>query len=257
MALGRLRSYNKKIMGKTKEPPEGGRKRSFMEGFRDAVPIGLGYFAVSFSLGITAHNAGLNALQGFIASILCVASAGEYAGFTLIAAAAPYAEVALMTFITNMRYMLMSLALGQRADERMPFVHRLIFGYAVTDELFAINIARPGALDPWYYYGAMLSSIPLWAVGTAIGAVAGDVLPARIVSALSVALYGMFLAIVIPPARKSRVIFGIVAVCFAASWAAGRLPLISVLSAGSRTIVLTIVIASAAALLFPVPGDKD
>ena len=234
-----------------------GRKRSFKEGFRDAVPIGLGYFAVSFSLGITARNAGLTALQGFIASVLCVASAGEYAGFTLIAAAAPYAEVALMTFITNMRYMLMSLALGQKADRDMPFFHRLIFGYAVTDELFAINIARSGALDPFYYYGAMVSSIPLWGIGTAIGVVAGDVLPPRIVSALSVALYGMFLAIVIPPARKSRVILGIVAVCFAASYAAGRLPLISSLSSGTRTIALTLIIASAAALLFPIAEEED
>ena len=233
------------------------RARSFGDGLRDAVPIGLGYFAVSFSLGITAHNAGLSAMQGFIASLLCTASAGEYAGFTLIAAGASYAEVSLMTFITNMRYMLMSLALSQRCSERMPFVHRLIFGYAITDELFAINIARPGHLDPWYYYGGILSSVPLWALGTALGVISGDVLPARIVSALSVALYGMFLAIVIPPAKKSRVIGGIVAVCFAASYITGRVSLLSGISSGTRTIILTLVIASAAALLFPVPTDDD
>ncbi len=231
------------------------RRESFVQGFKDAVPIGLGYFAVSFSLGILAKKAGLTALQGFIASTLCLASAGEYAGFTLIAARAALAEVALMTFIINMRYMLMSLALSQKADPKMPFFHRLIFGGAVTDELFAINIARPGSLDPFYYYGAMLISVPLWALGTSLGIIAGDVLPARIVSALSVALYGMFLAIIIPPARKNKVIAAIIALCFAASWAAGKISFLSGISSGTRTMILTIVIASAAALLFPLKKE--
>ena len=231
------------------------RKESLTQGFKDAVPIGLGYFAVSFSLGIIARNAGLSAFQGFIASTLCLASAGEYAGFTLIAARAALAEVALMTLIINMRYMLMSLALSQKADSKMPFFHRLIFGGAVTDELFAINIARPGSLDPFYYYGAMAISVPLWALGTALGIIAGDILPARIVSALSVALYGMFLAIIIPPAKKNKVVAAIIPICFAASFAAGKLSFLSGISSGTRTMILTIVIASAAALLFPVKKE--
>ena len=231
------------------------RRKAFSQGFKDAIPIGLGYFAVSFSLGITAQKAGLTAVQGFIASILCLASAGEYAGFTLIAASAALAEVALMTFIINMRYMLMSLALSQKADPKMPFFHRLLFGYAVTDELFAINIARPGYLDPFYYYGAIAVSAPLWAVGTTLGIVAGDVLPTRIVSALSVALYGMFLAIIIPPAKKDKVIALLIPICFAASYASQDLSFLSGISPGTKTMILTIVISSAAALLFPRPAD--
>ena len=228
------------------------RRAAFAQGFRDGIPIGLGYVAVAFSLGITARNAGLTALQGALASFLCVASAGEYAGFTLIAASAALAEVALMSLIVNLRYMLMSLALTQRTDPNMPFFHRLIFGGAVTDEIFAINIARPGFLDPFYFYGAMVISVPLWTVGTALGIIAGDVLPARVVSALSVALYGMFIAIIVPQARKSKVIAGIIVICFAASWGAEKLPFLQGISSGTRTIILTVVIASAAALLFPV-----
>ena len=232
------------------------RRKAFRQGIRDGVPIGLGYFAVSFSLGIIARNAGLSAFQGAIASLLCIASAGEYAGFTLIGASAALAEVALMMLIINLRYMLMSLALTQRTDPKMPFFHRLLFGGAVTDELFAINIARPGYLDPVYFYGAILISVPLWSVGTALGIVAGDILPARVVSALSVALYGMFIAIIVPQARKSKVIAGLILICFAASWGAEKLAFLQNISSGTKTIILTIVIASAAALLFPVDTKK-
>ena len=232
------------------------RRKAFRRGIRDGVPIGLGYFAVSFSLGIIARNAGLTAFQGAIASLLCIASAGEYAGFTLIAASAALAEVALMTLIINLRYMLMSLALTQRTDPKMPFFHRLLFGGAVTDELFAINIARPGYLDPVYFYGAILISVPLWSVGTALGIAAGDILPARVVSALSVALYGMFIAIIVPQARKSKVIACLIVICFAASWCAEKLAFLQGISSGTKTIILTVIIASAAALLFPVDTKK-
>ena len=243
-------------MKKTVLMSENSRQSSFLSGLKDAVPIGLGYFAVSFSLGITARGAGLTAFQGFIASFLCLASAGEYAGFTLITAKAALAELALMTLIINMRYMLMSLALSQKADPKMPFFHRLLFGGAVTDELFAINIARPGYLDPFYFYGAMAVSVPLWAIGTSCGIAAGEILPARIVSALSVALYGMFIAIIIPPAKKNKVIAALIPICFAASWAASRLAVLSGISSGTKTMILIIVISAAAALLFP-KEDSD
>ena len=231
------------------------RKDAFRSGIKDAVPIGLGYLAVSFSLGITARNAGLSALQGAVASFLCLASAGEYAGFTLIAVSASLAEIALMTLIINLRYMLMSLALSQKTDPNMPFFHRLLFGGAVTDELFAVNITRPGLLDPWYFYGGMAIAVPLWTAGTCMGIIAGNVLPARIVSALSVALYGMFIAIIVPPAKKDKAVALIIPVCFAASLAAQRLSFLSGINSGTKTIILTIVIASAAALLRPRPSE--
>ena len=227
-------------------------RKVFCEGMRDGVPIALGYFAVSFSLGIAARNAGLTPIQGFIASLFNNASAGEYAAFSLIAAGATYVEVAIITLIANARYLLMSCALAQRFAPGTPFFHRLIIGYDVTDELFGITIARPGYLNPFYTYGAIALAAPAWAMGTALGIVAGNLLPLRAVSALSVALYGMFLAIIIPPARRSRIVAGLVLAGFAASWAAGKLPVISGFSSGTRTIVLTVLLAGIAALLFPV-----
>ena len=238
---------------------ENSRKQVLLEGIRDGFPIGLGYFAVAFSLGIAAQSAGLSAFQGFLASLLTNASAGEYAVFTLIAADAAYVEVAAVTFIANARYLLMSCALSQRFSPKTPFYHRIFVGFDVTDELFGITIARPGRLNPFYSYGAMLASMPFWASGTALGIIAGNVLPLRAVSALSVALYGMFLAVIIPPGRKNKIIAGVVLISFAASFAAQHLPGLTEFSSGNRTILLTVVLSAAAALLFPVkpPSSQE
>ena len=233
------------------------RSRVLLAGIRDGLPIGLGYLAVSFSLGIAARNAGLNAFQGFLISLLNNASAGEYAAFTVIAADSGFLEMALITLITNARYLLMSCSLSQKFSPDTPLIHRLLVGYDVTDELFGIAIARPGYLDPLYSYGAFIPAIPGWALGTALGVTAGSILPARVVSALSVALFGMFLAIIVPPARKNRAVLLCMLVSFALSGLFAVLPVVKALSEGMRTILLTIVIASAAALLFPVADEED
>ena len=177
-------------------------RQVLVNGIRDGIPIGLGYFAVSFSLGIAARKAGLSPFQGFLASLFNNASAGEYAAFTLIAANAGYLQVAIITLIANARYLLMSCALAQRFSPDTPFFHRFLIGYDVTDELFGITIARPGWLNPYYTYGAILVAAPAWSIGTALGIIAGNLLPLRAVSALSVALYGMFLAIIHSPGAK-------------------------------------------------------
>ena len=232
------------------------RYSPYWEGMRDGVPIGLGYFAVAFSLGIAARNAGLSALQGLVASLLCNASAGEYALFSSIGAGGGYLEIALVTLIANGRYLLMSTALSQRIDPSMPDFHRFLFGGLVTDEFFGINIARPGYLQPSYYYGAITVATPLWAVGTALGIIMGNLLPARVVSALSVALYGMFLAIIIPPARENKVVLGCVVLSFVLSGLFPLVPVLSGISSGNRTILLTLLIAGGAAVLFPVKEEE-
>ena len=224
----------------------------FQEGIKDAIPIGLGYFAVAFSLGIAARNAGMNAFQGFLLSFLNNASAGEYAGITVIAANASYIEIAVVTLIANARYLLMSCAMGQRLKPGLSFGHRLLMGYDITDELFGIAIARPGYLEPFYTYGAMLTAIPCWAAGTACGIIAGNIMPARVVSALSVSLFGMFLAIIIPPAKKDKVVAALIILAFAASYASSCLPLISSISEGTRTIILTVILSAGAAYFFPI-----
>ena len=232
-------------------------RRVFAAGMRDGLPIALGYFAVSFSLGIAARHAGFTPHQGFWASLLITASAGEYAAFSLIASGATLAEVAIITLIANARYLLMSCALAQRFAPGTPFFHRLLIGYDVTDELFGITIARPGFLNPYYTYGAILLAAPAWSIGTALGIMAGNALPLRVVSALSVALYGMFLAIIIPPARQNRVVAGLVLLSFIVSFACGVLPGISALSEGTRTILLTVLLSAGAAVLFPIKTEED
>ena len=225
--------------------------REFKHGFKLALPIGIGYFAVAFSLGIAARSAGLNAFQGFLASLLENASAGEYAGFSLIAAQATYVEVMIMTLIANARYLLMAFAMSTRLDPDVSMRHRLVMAFDVTDELFAISIARPGNISPYFYYGAMCASMPLWASGTAVGIFAGSILPEAVVSALGVALFGMFIAVIIPPARKDKAVLGAVMISFACSYAAVNLPVVSNLSQGNRTILLTVVISAVFAMLFP------
>lgn len=240
---------NNKNITKTLQPQS--NTTAFKDGMKDGVPIGLGYLAVSFSLGIMAKKAGLTPFQGFLASFLCNASAGEYAGFSIIAAGATYLEMALAIFIANARYLLMSCALVQRFSPKTSIFHRLIMAFDITDEVFAISIARPGFLNPCYTYGAMTTTMPLWAIGTALGVMAGNMLPNRLVSAFSVALYGMFLAVIIPPAKKDKIIAGLIVICFTLSFLSCYIPFIKEMSDGTKTIVLTVLISSIAAILFP------
>lgn len=228
-----------------------GSRRVFLEGMRDGLPIGSGYFAVAFSLGIAARAAGLNTVQATLASLLCNASAGEYAGFTVIAANSAYIEMVIVTLVANARYVLMSCAMSQRFAPGTSAWHRVAMGFDITDELFGIAMARPGSLEPAYTYGAMTVSVPMWAAGTAIGAAAGNILPPIVVTALGVALYGMFIAIIIPPSRRERAVGVTVAFSFAASFAMARLPLVSDISAGMRTVILTLAISAIAAVVFP------
>ena len=231
-------------------------KAGFAKGMRDGIPIAMGYFAVAFSLGITARDCGFSPLQGFVASITTYASAGQYIGFTLYAAKATIIQLIIMT-ITNARYVLMGFALNQRLPEDTSMGRRLLTGLAITDEIFGITIARPGQINPFYPFGALVCAVPFWALGTGLGIALGSILPARIVSALSVALFGMFLAVIIPASRKDKIVALTVAFSFAASYAAIHAPVISRLSSGNRTILLTVVISAAAAILFPVAAGKS
>lgn len=233
------------------------KREAFRSGLIDGFPIGLGYLAVSFSLGIAAKNAGLSPVQGFLVSLFCMASAGEYVGFLSIASCASFVEIAVATFVANARYLLMSTAMSQRLKPGLSLRHRLFMAFGITDELFGIAIARPGYMNPYYNYGSFLIAAIPWAGGTSLGIIAGNLLPLRLVSAFSVALYGMFLAVIIPPAKKDRVIAGIIVVCFFASFATSHLPYLKDLTDGTRTILLTVVIAAAAAILFPKEIEKE
>ena len=228
----------------------------FVSGLLAGIPIGLGYLAVAFSLGILARKAGLTGAEGFIASLLTCTSAGEYAVFSVMLHGTTVLEIILITLIINARYILMSCSLSQRLPEDMPFYHRLMLGCTVTDEIFGVTIAKPGNISPYYPYGALMIAAPCWALGTALGITAGNILPERIVSALSVALYGMFLAVIIPAARASKVLLGVVICSMALSYGCSQLPLIRDISEGSRIILLTIGISAVCAILFPVKSSE-
>lgn len=234
---------------------EPSKKQWFVRGLKAGLPIGLGYLAVSFTLGINAKNAGFTAFQATLTSFLINASAGEFVGFTLIQAGASYLEVGIMELIANARYLLMSFSLSQKLDTKTGTLHRLLIGWYVTDEVFGVSISAPGKLCPYYTYGAIALACPGWAIGTCLGVIMGNILPASVVSALSVGLYGMFIAIFVPPSKESRIVRNLVIISMAASFAFAHLPWISSLSSGTRTIILTVAISAAAAFIAPVKSE--
>ncbi|MBR5754581.1 MAG: AzlC family ABC transporter permease [Erysipelotrichaceae bacterium] len=223
-------------------------------GLKVGIPIGLGYFAVAFSLGIVASKAGLTPFQGFITSLLVNASAGESAGFTVISEQASYLQMFLITIVANARYILMSFALSQKINPRERFIHRFLLGYFLTDEYFAMAISQTGFADPFYSYGAIMFAVPCWALGTALGIIMGNALPFRIVSALSVALYGMFLAIIMPASRKDRNVAILVALSCICSYLIYRF---TPLSTSMTTIVLTVALSALGALIFKRKEEDD
>lgn len=231
-------------------------KQWFFKGMKDGVPIAMGYFAVAFALGIAAKKAGMSAVQAGLMSILMLASAGQYAAITVIAAGGGYLQMAVTTLIVNLRYLLMSCALSQKVDSNLKMRHRLLLSYPVTDEIFGIAMSTEGRLNPFYNYGAAFVAAPGWTLGAFLGAAVGAVLPASVSNALGVALYGMFLAIIIPPAKKNKVIAGVVAVSMACSFLFTVLPILREISSGMQIIVLTLCIAGAAAYFFPITEDE-
>lgn len=224
---------------------------------RDGLPIAVGYFAVSFTLGIQARAAGLSALEATVMSLTNLTSAGEFAALTIIAEGGTYFSMLLSQLIINLRYMLMSFALSQKVRAGSGIPARMTMSFGVTDEIFGISIAREGKLSPFYTYGAMALAIPGWTLGTTLGVVVGNILPESLVNALNLALYAMFIAIVMPKAREDK---HVAVVCLAAillSFLCTKVPVIREISAGTRIILLTVVIALAAALIFPVPEEAE
>ena len=228
----------------------------FRKGLKDGIPIALGYFAVSFALGITAKEAGISPLQAGCMSALMLASAGQFAAINVIAAGNTLIQMAITTFVVNLRYILMSSSLSQKLDKKMSFIHRLLLPCYVTDEIFGIASNVEGRLNPFYNYGAAAVAVPGWTLGTIIGAAVGAILPARVEAALGVALYGMFLAVIIPGARKNRFIAVLVTVSMIASFLFAKLPVISSVPSSMQIIILTIVIAAVAALIRPIEEEE-
>lgn len=233
------------------------KKQSFLKGARAGIPISMGYFAVSIALGIAAKKAGIAPIQAAITSLLINASAGEYAGFTLIAAGATYIEVIFMEAVANARYLLMSTALSQRLEPGTGILKRLLLGFTVTDEIFGVSIGLDGYISPYFTYGAFVVATAGWTSGTLLGAMLGEILPVSVVSALGVGLFGMFISVFIPEAKKNKIVAALVLISFAVSFAFAKIPVISAIPEGIRIILITVIISVGAALLFPVKENKE
>ena len=226
----------------------------FRRGMRDGISIALGYLSVSFSFGILSVQSGLTVWQAVLMSLTNLTSAGQVAGVGLIAAHASMLEIFLAEVVINIRYALMSLVLSQKADSSFRLPHRLLASCGITDEIFAVASIQKEPVKPAYMYGLTIVPFCGWALGTWLGAAAGTILPEQATNALGIALYGMFLAIILPPARKSRAIFAVISVAavisillhYFAKWMSG----------GFAMILAALVASVVGAIFFPVP-DAD
>ena len=226
-------------------------KLGFKEGLADGVPIGLGYLSVSFSFGIAAVTQGVSALAATVVSMTNLTSAGQVAGLSIITAAGTLLEMALAQLIINMRYALMSLSLSQKLDTGFTTPHRFLAAFGITDEIFAVASGKPKEITPRYMYGLILLPFLCWSLGTLLGGIAGSVLPEILRSALVIAIYGMFIAIFIPPARKSVGVMVTVIISAAMSCGLRYIPLFSHISSGFAIIICTLAAAAAGAIWFP------
>lgn len=225
----------------------------FRKGLIHGIPIALGYLSVSFGFGIMAVRAGLSVFTSVMISVTNLTSAGQAAGVEIIAAAGPLLEMALTQLIINIRYSLMGISLSQKLDKSFTVPHRLLASYGITDEIFAVASAQIHPVTPAYMYGLILISFLGWTTGTFLGAAAGEILPEMITNAMGIVLYGMFIAIIIPPSRKKK------SVLFAVAVAA----IISVLfkyvfigvSVGFAVIISACISAALAAAFFPVKEE--
>ena len=230
---------------------------NFKQGIRDGIPIGLGYAAVSFAFGILAVDKDLTVSEAVLISLTNLTSAGQFAGLTIIAELGTLVEMALSQFIINLRYMLMAISLSQKVDDDFKGIWRWILGFAITDEIFAVAIQNPGKIKRNYFMGRTIIPIIGWTLGTLGGALLGNILPAIITNALGVALYGMFIAVVVPKARDDSHVFVAVCIAVAISVALKYIPVFADLSGGFAIIICTEVASLIAALLFPVEVSED
>jgi predicted branched-subunit amino acid permease len=227
-------------------------KSDFFKGAYHGIPIALGYLSVSFGFGILAVKSGLSILSAAIISITNLTSAGQVAGVGIIATGGTILEMILTQLIINIRYALMALSLSQKLDNSFNTPKRLIASYGITDEIFAVAAARKEPLTPSFLYGLILLPYFGWAGGTLLGAVMGNILPVALRDALGIAIYGMFLAIVLPPARKQK---GILVCALASAGMSLLLNCFPLLSPGFAVIVCAALASVIAALFFPTPEE--
>ena len=231
--------------------------REWRRGIHNGLPICFGYFAVSFALAFQCAAIGMTAFQAFFMSVTNMTSAGEFAALGVIVAGGSYIEMAVTQLILNMRYFLMACALSQKVDPKARFLHRFGISYSLSDEIFALSACQNGPLNPFYTYGLMTVAIPGWGFGTMFGVIAGDILPAGIISALGIAIYGMFLAVILPETRKDKAVLFVVLAAMAVELLFTHAPLLCELSASLRVILITPAYCRRRRLLCPREEEEE
>ena len=230
--------------------------KEFLYGLKKGIPIALGYLAVSFSFGVTAKLEGISPIVAIIISATNVSSAGQLAGIMLIARLASFVELFLTVFLINIRYALMSLSLSQKLEDGIPFWQKLIMGYGVTDEIYAMAITETRRTTFKYMMGLTLLPVLGWVLGTTLGVFAGDVLPGNLISAMGIGLYAMFIAIIIPDARRNYKILIIILIAVAISCGLHYIPVINTIGIGFKIIIATVIPAIIGAIFFPVKKEE-
>lgn len=230
-------------------------KSNFLRGMYHGIPIALGYLSVSFGFGIMAAKAGLSVLAASAISATNLTSAGQAAGVDIIAASGTIIEMILVQLTINIRYSLMALSLSQKLDRKFTAPHRLAASYGITDEIFAVCSAQKQPLTPAYMYGMILVAFIGWVTGTALGAEAGQLLPATVNSAMGIVLYGMFLAIIIPPSKKQKSVFTVVIAAAAVSILFKYV--FTMVSGGFAVIISAVAASLVGAALFSVKDEEE
>ncbi len=232
------------------------RKNEFINGIRGGIPICLGYFSVSMAFGLTAVKEGLYVWAAILTSLFNLTSAGQFAGINIMNAGGEFIELAITTLIINMRYFLMSLSVSQKVDPKMKLSQRLLVSFGITDEIFAVSMRHNRPLTTTYMAGLILTPLIGWTGGTAFGAVAVSVLPQTVSAAMGIALYGMFIAIIIPPARENKNVFIAIIMAIAASLVFSYVPVFKSLSGGWTIIIITVVVSAICTTLFPIKTEE-
>ncbi len=224
----------------------------FIQGFKDGIPICLGYFSVAFAFGIFSVGQGLYVWQTILVSMANITSAGQLAGVPIMTMGLPLVNMALSQFVINLRYALMSISLSQKVDSSVRTIDRLIISFVNTDEVFAVAFSQKQKLSRYYLYGLILMPYIGWSGGTTLGALAGNILPVRVISALSIALYAMFIAIVLPPAKKNRAVLFVVIIAAGLSIMFRYLPLLNQVSGSIACLICAVAASAIMAILSPI-----
>ncbi|MGM9552315.1 MAG: AzlC family ABC transporter permease [Clostridia bacterium] len=232
------------------------RRKEISDGIKDGVPIALGYFSVSVAFGVSAVHSGVPAWGATLISLTNLTSAGQKAGVDVMAIGGSFLLLVLTTLIINLRYFLMGISVSQKVEKDMSLKKRLLVSFGITDEIYAVSMARKTSLSFPYMVGLIVPPIIGWTSGTLVGSVATNFMPTVLADAMGIALYGMFIAVIVPPSKENRNVLVTVVMAILLSVIFTYVPLLEKISSGWAVIIITVLVSSIAATLFPVEESE-